>query len=294
MNERLKERFAIMVAWLLPRRIVMWCGYRVGAHATTGSYGNQIPGELTFMDAMRRWGRPDGGDSGGWGYLRRSFLRLRFPFLSLGRWNRTAGERFVRQRVWLRGYIWTPLVMVSRRYAPAVAALLLLAPAVALAQDAAVSADAPIGDFGQVALAILATAMTGLLAFLAWGARQLKKVIGENVENAWIVGALQRLTNEVYELASLVGTDAEHLIIAARAPGSPGGTAITGTELDNIGRGILASLAKRYGGWAQLFDTLKRIGLGEDEATAKNALLEQIKGAVAANTAKENPAPSPS
>jgi hypothetical protein len=43
------------VAWRLPRRLVMWCYFRVGAHATTGRYGNTIVPELTMMDAIKRW-----------------------------------------------------------------------------------------------------------------------------------------------------------------------------------------------------------------------------------------------
>lgn len=43
------------IAWHLPRRLVAWCGYRIGAHATTGQYGSQIVPELNFMEAMRRW-----------------------------------------------------------------------------------------------------------------------------------------------------------------------------------------------------------------------------------------------
>ena len=43
------------VAWLLPRRVVTWCYVRVGAHATTGKYGNTIVPELSMMDALGRW-----------------------------------------------------------------------------------------------------------------------------------------------------------------------------------------------------------------------------------------------
>lgn len=43
------------VAWKLPRRLVTWCGYRIGAAATTGEYSNQIVPELNFMEAMKRW-----------------------------------------------------------------------------------------------------------------------------------------------------------------------------------------------------------------------------------------------
>jgi len=43
------------LAWILPKKLVRWCGYRIGAAATTGKYSNQIVPELTFMDAMARW-----------------------------------------------------------------------------------------------------------------------------------------------------------------------------------------------------------------------------------------------
>jgi hypothetical protein len=52
---QIKELLAMKLAWLLPRRLVMWCAVRVGAHATTGPYGNQIVSDLTFMDALGRW-----------------------------------------------------------------------------------------------------------------------------------------------------------------------------------------------------------------------------------------------
>jgi hypothetical protein len=50
------ERLLIKIAWLLPKKLVMWCGYRIGAFATTGKYEKTIVPELTFMDAMERWG----------------------------------------------------------------------------------------------------------------------------------------------------------------------------------------------------------------------------------------------
>ena len=49
------ENAIIWIAWRLPRRLVMWCAYRVGAHATSGKYGNTVVPELTFMDAVHRW-----------------------------------------------------------------------------------------------------------------------------------------------------------------------------------------------------------------------------------------------
>jgi hypothetical protein len=33
----------------------MWCYVRVGAHATTGRYGDTVVPELSMMDALQRW-----------------------------------------------------------------------------------------------------------------------------------------------------------------------------------------------------------------------------------------------
>ena len=44
--------------WLaskLPRKLVMWCAYRIVANATTGVYSNQVVPELSAMDALKRW-----------------------------------------------------------------------------------------------------------------------------------------------------------------------------------------------------------------------------------------------
>jgi len=52
-----KRRKAVImwVAWHLPRELVAWCYCRVGAHATTGEYGDTIVPELSMLDALRRW-----------------------------------------------------------------------------------------------------------------------------------------------------------------------------------------------------------------------------------------------
>ena len=51
----MKEKIILWIAWRLPKTLVMWCGFRIGAHATQGAYGTTIVPELTFMDAMKRW-----------------------------------------------------------------------------------------------------------------------------------------------------------------------------------------------------------------------------------------------
>lgn len=58
MLERLKERIAVRIAWALPRRLVMWCYIRVGAHATTGQWGHESPCDTKMMDALQRWDTP--------------------------------------------------------------------------------------------------------------------------------------------------------------------------------------------------------------------------------------------
>jgi hypothetical protein len=53
------ERFWLWLAHRLPRKLVMWCAVRVGAHATTGKHGSTIVPELSFMDALKRWDSPN-------------------------------------------------------------------------------------------------------------------------------------------------------------------------------------------------------------------------------------------
>lgn len=48
------------VAWFLPKRIVMWCYYRIGAHVTSGKYGDTHVADLTMMDAIKRWSKDNG------------------------------------------------------------------------------------------------------------------------------------------------------------------------------------------------------------------------------------------
>jgi hypothetical protein len=52
---RVKEATPRKLAWMLPKKVVMWAFYRVMAHATTGKYGNTFVIELTGMDAIDRY-----------------------------------------------------------------------------------------------------------------------------------------------------------------------------------------------------------------------------------------------
>lgn len=49
------EKIWIWIAWKLPKALVEWVGYRIGANATQGKYETQVVPDLNFMDAMGRW-----------------------------------------------------------------------------------------------------------------------------------------------------------------------------------------------------------------------------------------------
>lgn len=60
---RTTERWALRIAWAMPRWLVYWCSIRLMAHATTGQYSSQIVPDLTAMDALKRWDA-EGGEGG--------------------------------------------------------------------------------------------------------------------------------------------------------------------------------------------------------------------------------------
>lgn len=52
-----KERMLIRIAWWMPRSIAYWCTIRVGSHATTGKYSNQVVPDLLYTEALKRWNK---------------------------------------------------------------------------------------------------------------------------------------------------------------------------------------------------------------------------------------------
>ena len=50
-----KEKIAIWIAWKLPTYLIVWCSIRLMAHATQGEWGNEEPGNVSIMDALKRW-----------------------------------------------------------------------------------------------------------------------------------------------------------------------------------------------------------------------------------------------
>jgi len=56
---RTKERVSMWIAWHLPKYIVLWCAYRVAAHAVSGKWENEEVPSVTMMDAIARWADTD-------------------------------------------------------------------------------------------------------------------------------------------------------------------------------------------------------------------------------------------
>lgn len=55
--EKLRQRTWMWVAWKLPHKLVYWAMIRAGAAVTTREpWTNTVVPEMTFMDALERWG----------------------------------------------------------------------------------------------------------------------------------------------------------------------------------------------------------------------------------------------
>lgn len=55
----MKYRAAKWLAWQLPELVVYWCYLRVAAHATSGKWSSTPVPNLSMMDALDRWGKPN-------------------------------------------------------------------------------------------------------------------------------------------------------------------------------------------------------------------------------------------
>lgn len=59
--EYYRDAFYQMVVWnLLPKKLVMWAGVRMMAHASTGRWGNQEVGTISMMEMLQRWDEQNG------------------------------------------------------------------------------------------------------------------------------------------------------------------------------------------------------------------------------------------
>jgi hypothetical protein len=50
-----REMAVRWIAWHLPHELVMWCYFRVAAHATGANYPTSNASEVLMMDAIKRW-----------------------------------------------------------------------------------------------------------------------------------------------------------------------------------------------------------------------------------------------
>ena len=51
------ERFAIWLAWRLPKPLVYWAAVRLMSHATVGLHSNQVVSDLSALAALQRWSK---------------------------------------------------------------------------------------------------------------------------------------------------------------------------------------------------------------------------------------------
>ena len=49
------DTIARKIAWMLPKKIVMWAYYRVLAYATSGKWGHEYVDDLSPMTVIKRW-----------------------------------------------------------------------------------------------------------------------------------------------------------------------------------------------------------------------------------------------
>jgi len=53
--KRLKEKMWIEFTWMLPAKLVYWCGLRMAARATTGDYSHMVPDDVSIIDMLEVW-----------------------------------------------------------------------------------------------------------------------------------------------------------------------------------------------------------------------------------------------
>ena len=50
-----KYRFRYWLVWMIPRKVVYYCGVRLWCHATTGKYSDTVADEVTMNEILTRW-----------------------------------------------------------------------------------------------------------------------------------------------------------------------------------------------------------------------------------------------
>lgn len=52
----INETLWMKLAWIMPKKLVYWCGVRMAGHATSGDeYGENHPDDVSVIDMLKRW-----------------------------------------------------------------------------------------------------------------------------------------------------------------------------------------------------------------------------------------------
>lgn len=152
--------------------------------------------------------------------------------------------------------------------------LILLACAVALAQG-----EKPISPAADLGFTVYGALGAILVAFLGWLATHSAAFIRAHTKNAMVQGALLRMNESIFAAVKLVNQTLKAAIMAAKDPKSPGGTAITEGEADQMRKVVWDSLKSEYGGLAGIQQVLSVLGVGTASA-AEDWVDRRIEAAV--------------
>lgn len=102
-----------------------------------------------------------------------------------------------------------------------------------------------------------------LLMGLVWLGKRLDGWLGSMTKNELIKGVMIRFKDSVLDGVKRVNQTLKSEIMAAKAPGSPGGTKITEEEAKGLKEAVWEDLKDEYGGMDGIQKALKVLGLGD-------------------------------
>lgn len=163
----------------------------------------------------------------------------------------------------------------------------------AYAQDPSVAlgtpADKPIAAPIDLALTIYTLLAGTVVALFGWLSTKLSTWLKAHTSNATMAGILLRMNDSILAGVKGAAAAAKDAIAKAKDPSSPGGTAVTSSELDGIRAAVWASLKSEYGGMDGLKTALSILGLG-DESSVTNWINTRIDAAVSDASIAATPA----
>ncbi len=142
-------------------------------------------------------------------------------------------------------------------------------------------------DKMDVVWTIAPYAVAFLLAGLTWLGGLLSKWTLGKIKNEAVANTVVRFQGEVLSAVKMVGQTLKQEILAAKAPGSPGGAKVTKEEAQQLKDAVWEALKDSYGGMDGIKKALGVLGL-EDAAWMKwvdskiEAAVSDVKRAEAA------------